>query len=62
MSAYIVWRDGIPATVLAAGETSWIDHNLPSGSFTRYHLSLLAENGAESSAVVAAPGYLKVVD
>jgi len=55
---YIVWKDGIPVMVLPSGTTSWVDYDLPARSHTRYHLSLLDTNGAESSAVVAGAGYL----
>ena len=60
VARYIVWRDGIPAVVLPAGTTSWVDYDLPARSHTRYHLSLLNTSGAESGAVAAAPGYLWV--
>jgi len=57
---YIVWRDGAPAVVLPAGTTSWVDTDRPARSHTRYHLSLLSTIGAESSAVVASPGYIYI--
>ncbi|MFW6153760.1 MAG: PKD domain-containing protein [Planctomycetota bacterium] len=57
---YIVWRDGAPAVVLPAGTTSWVDADRPARSHTRYHVSLLSDIGAESSAPVASPGYIYI--
>ncbi|NLF29695.1 MAG: hypothetical protein GX591_02265 [Planctomycetes bacterium] len=58
ISHIIVWRDGIPAVVLPSGTTSWVDADRPGGTHTRYHVSVLSTVGAESSGVVASPGYL----
>ena len=58
IACYIVWRDGIPATILSPEITTWTDVALPDRSHTRYHISLLSSVGAESSAAVASPGYL----
>jgi len=59
VARYIVWKDGIPIVVLPSGTTSWTDYDLPSRTHTRYHVSLLDTNGAESGAAVAT-GYLYV--
>ena len=55
---FIIWKDGIPITVLPSDVTTWTDYGLAPRSHTRYHVSLIASNGAESMAVVAAPGFL----
>ena len=60
VARYIIWRDGAPLVLLPSGTTSYVDYDLPAGSHTRYDVSLLDSIGAESSAILASPGYVHV--